>query len=273
MILKNFFHGGKDFEIYYDSLTECLEALPSTTNVKTVSTTNTNSPTPTTDVTITAVTTVNTTSVTANTTTTTTSIMDEPEDTKMTDKNIDETTMIILLAGLPSFVLGAFASGALIFVYLKRRLIVTKKSKSTKNRKNFICGIKRRRKEEPKETIEENHPKIEEIQEKIEEINPNPEEIQPEIKPEVDEFTITDTEQTPKRSHINRILKAWKSESPKKKSENPSEAKKKVTTTKMKHFTIFDDFKDSNDSNDSSRHSRNDFIESRKSFKLLTILC
>ena len=176
--------------------------------------------------------------------------------------------MIILLAGLPSFVLGAFASGAIIYVYLKRRLTVTKTSKSTKNRKNFICGIKRRRKEEPKETIEENHPKIEEIQEKIEETNPNPEEIQPEIKAEVEEFNVTDTEQTPKRSHFKRILKSLKSESPKKKSENPSEANKTITTTKMKHFSIFDDFKDSNDSNDSFRHSRNDLIESRKSLQL-----
>ena len=113
--------------------------------------------------------------------------------------------------------------------------------------KNLICGItrrkNRRKKAAPKETIE--------IQPKIKE------EI---IKEEIEEVTVEDNDDTPKRSNIKRILDSWKSVSPQKKSE--------VKTPKVTRFSIFDDFKDSKDSktpDESPQGSRVDSIESRKS--------
>lgn len=282
----SFFHVKKDYEIYYDSLEECLENFSSTTKVTVISPTrSTKSPSPIAAVTTetnfsvaysSTIDTTNNSTTIASTTTVArpmSSTMDQPENTEKKEENADTTTIIILLAGLPSFALGAFASGSLIYVYLRRRLIASKATQSTKNFRNVICRIRRRRKKAPKETVAEKHPKIEETTStieaktpKIEKINPEIDEIQPQIKNENEEFTVTDSEETPKRSNIKKILDSWKSESSKKKTESSSKAKSKVKTTKVTHFSMFDDFKDSNQSKTSSRNSRTDLIESRKSF-------
>ena len=108
--------------------------------------------------------------------------------------------------------------------------------------KNYICRYKRRkvpkRKAAPNSTIEEMQPKIEEET----------------IKEEIEEFTVEENDQTPKRSNIQRILDSWKS--PQKKSE--------VKTPKITRFSIFDDFKDSKTAKESPQGSRDDSIESRK---------
>ena len=112
--------------------------------------------------------------------------------------------------------------------------------------KNYICRYKRRkvpkRKAAPNSTIEEMQPKIEEET----------------IKEEIEEFTVEENDQTPKRSNITRILDSWKSQqkSPPKKSE--------VKTPKITRFSIFDDFKDSKTAEESPQGSRDDSIESRK---------
>lgn len=266
-----FFHDDKDFEIYYDSLEECLENFSSTTEVAVISptqstmdlssiaaaTTETNSSVA---YSSSIVTTIATTTTTTNVARQMTSTIDHFENSETNDEELDTTTLIILLAGLPSFALGAFASGAFIYVYLRRRLIASKASQSTKNLRNVICRIRRRRKKAPKETVEEKHSKIEETISTIEEKTPKIEKINPEIE----EFIVTDTEETPKRSNIKNILDSWKSASSKKKSEGSSKTKSKVKTTKVTHFSMFDDFKDSNHSNTSSGNLRTDLIESRK---------
>ena len=254
----------KDFDLYYDSLEECLEKLmPTTTKTATTSTATTSTASPST---ITSSSQSPSSFHSPSSSQSPSSshspspnqspspsqspspITTQPTNVTTSDNNEDqmnESSLMLLLISLPSFILGAVASGLFIFMYLKRRIMKTK---------CFICKIKRRKnsrkKAAPKETIE--------MQPKIKEVI---------IKEEIEEVTAEDNDDTPKRSNIKRILDSWKSVSPQKKPE--------VKTPKVTRFSIFDDFKDSKDSKTSDESpicSRIDSIESRKSLYFLKLL-
>ena len=240
----------KDFDLYYDSLEECLESIEpipisswtTASEINTIQiTTTAMTPNRATTTSPKSVKTLppTTTSLAASKTSKPIS-SEEISNTKSTDDTkkeaADQTIIILLSMALPSFVTGAVVSGCVLIVYLKRRLM----KKNAIALKKRICGIRRKKRTTPKTTIEE-QPKIEEdltpktpLQTKIE-INEDP---------------------TPKRSNIKRILDGWR------KSDSP----KRVPQRKTTKFTMFDDFKEEQSSQPALKQSPKSSLDSRKSF-------
>ena len=127
------------------------------------------------------------------------------------------------------------ASGCMIFLFVKRRLVKKKMS----SMKNQICKIKKRNKKPTSSPTIESRPKIEET---IEETPPS--------KVKMNE------DPTPKRSNLRNLLDGWKRRQTAKKT-----VKSETKSTEYKTYSMFDEFKDSPPRDQTSR---NDSIESRK---------